>query len=161
MALVVVPLHLLELFVIPDPTGDTRVSCKIQVFFHLFVVSVRSWSTSAFILLHHLHDGIIPSSHSIIALAWTWIMSGLLVIPTIVVPGSLVDFEECSLRPENYGMTVYAGVTLFFLPALILTPAFIKWSKLSNQFTLRRDISADFLDIDMDEDDDNNEIGKY
>ena len=36
------------------------VSCQTQVFFHLFVICTRSWSIAAFILLHHMHDGIIP-----------------------------------------------------------------------------------------------------
>ena len=38
------------------------VSCQTQVFFHLFVICERSWSIAAFILLHHIHDGIIPVS---------------------------------------------------------------------------------------------------
>ena len=40
----------------------TSVSCQTQVFFHLFVICERSWSIAAFILLHHIHDGIIPVS---------------------------------------------------------------------------------------------------
>ena len=35
---------------------------------------------------------------------------------------------------------------LFFLPALLLAPIFIKSTKINKQFNIRRDISSDFLD---------------
>ena len=35
---------------------------------------------------------------------------------------------------------------LFFLPAILLAPIFIKSTKINKQFNIRRDISSDFLD---------------
>ncbi len=76
----------------------------------------------------------------------TWIFSGLLVLPTVLIDNTLVNFEKCSLVTENYGMTLYVAVMTFFLPACILTPMFIKWSNLTHRFAIQRDISCDFLD---------------
>jgi hypothetical protein len=153
MAMVVIPLHLMELFVEPDPAKTPEVSCRIQVFFHLDMISTRSWTIAAFTLLHHLHDGLIPTTQSLMVIVWTWVISGLLVMPTVIVKDSFVDFEECALNPKNYGMIIYVIVVLFILPACILTPLFIKWSRLNKQFDLKRDLSADFLDYDDDDDD--------
>ena len=50
-----------ETIVATNSESETvSVSCQTQVFFHLFVICTRSWSIAAFILLHHMHDGIIP-----------------------------------------------------------------------------------------------------
>ena len=50
-----------EMIVATNSESETvSVSCQTQVFFHLFVICTRSWSIAAFILLHHMHDGIIP-----------------------------------------------------------------------------------------------------
>ena len=43
-------------------------------------------------------------------------------------------------------MIIYVSVMLFFLPAILLAPIFIKSTKINKQFNIRRDISSDFLD---------------
>ena len=86
------------------------------------------------------------TTHSTFVLLWTWIVAALLVLPTIIVKDSFVDFQRCSLIPQNYGMIIYVSVMLFFLPALLLAPIFIKSTKINKQFNIRRDISSDFLD---------------
>ena len=73
-------------------------------------------------------------------------MAALLVLPTIIVKDSFVDFQRCGLIPQNYGMIIYVSVMLFFLPAILLAPIFIKSTKINKQFNIRRDISSDFLD---------------
>ena len=73
-------------------------------------------------------------------------MAALLVLPTIIVKDSFVDFQRCGLIPQNYGMIIYVCVMLFFLPAILLAPIFIKSTKINKQFNIRRDISSDFLD---------------
>ena len=42
---------------------------------------------------------------------------------------------------------------LFFLPAILLAPTFIKSTKINKQFNIRRDISSDFLDRNDDTND--------
>ena len=86
------------------------------------------------------------TTHSTFVLLWTWIVAALLVLPTIIVKDSFVDFQRCSLIPQNYGMIIHVSVMLFFLPALLLAPIFIKSTKINKQFNIRRDISSDFLD---------------
>ena len=86
------------------------------------------------------------TTHSTFVLLWTWIVAALLVLPTIIVKDSFVDFQKCGLIPQNYGMIIYVSVMLFFLPALLLAPIFIKSTKINKQFNIRRDISSDFLD---------------
>lgn len=86
------------------------------------------------------------TTHSTFVLLWTWIVAALLVLPTIIVKDSFVDFQRCGLIPQNYGMIIYVSVMLFFLPAILLAPIFIKSTKINKQFNIRRDISSDFLD---------------
>ena len=86
------------------------------------------------------------TTHSTFVLLWTWIVAALLVLPTIIVKDSFVDFQKCGLIPQNYGMIIYVSVMLFFLPATLLAPIFIKSTKINKQFNIRRDISSDFLD---------------
>ena len=80
------------------------ISCKTQLFTHLLVITVRSWSIASFVLLHHLNDSVIPTLQSILVLISVWIGSGLIVLPTIVFKDSLVDFNECTMIPNHYGM---------------------------------------------------------
>merc|ERR1711971_1260280 len=55
-----------EMIVATNSESETvSVSCQTQVFFHLFVICTRSWSIAAFILLHHMHDGIIQVRYAI------------------------------------------------------------------------------------------------
>ena len=49
-------------------------------------------------------------------------------------------------------MVIYIVTMVFLLPTCILTPVFFKLSHINSQFALRKDISADFLDQDNDED---------
>ena len=133
MAIVVIPLHLMDLArefnsdsSLEDPSS---VSCQIRLFFHLFVICVRSWSIAAFMLLHHLHDGIIPTKHSLLLITFTWIISTLFVLPTVLVKNSLVDFKSCKLLPQNYGMVFYVTFLIFVLPSLCITPIIIRWTK--------------------------------
>ena len=86
------------------------------------------------------------TTHSTFVLLWTWIVAALLVLPTIIVKDSFVDFQRCGLIPQNYGMIIYVSVMLFFLPAILLAPIFIRSTKINKQFNIRRDISSDFLD---------------
>ena len=137
--------------------NSTSVLCQTQVFFNLFVICTRSWSIAAFIILHHIHDGIIPTAHSTFVLMWTWIVAALLVLPTIIVKDSFVDFQKCGLIPQNYGMIIYVSFVLFLLPATILAPSFIKFTKINKQFNIRRDISSDFLDHDDPKENDNDD----
>ena len=70
----------------------------------------------------------------------------------------------CStLVSDNYGMVIYVTVINFFLPAFILAPLFIRWSDLTNQFALKRDISCEILNdedgLDMQDDRDENMSG--
>ena len=77
-----------EMIVATNSESETvSVSCQTQVFFHLFVICTRSWSIAAFILLHHMHDGIIPVGSLVEfqvtknrGLAQGWQMSILFVI---------------------------------------------------------------------------------
>ena len=85
-------------------------------------------------------------------------MSGLLVLPSILVKDSFVDFNKCSLIPQNYGMIIYVSIMLFILPATVLAPIFIWYTNLNKQFHIRRDMSSDFLD-DREEEDDEKGIG--
>ena len=78
-------------------------------------------------------------------------MSALLVLPTIMVKDSFVDFNSCGLMPQNYGMIIYVSVMLFILPATVLVPIFIRFTNLNKQFHIRRDMSSDFLDDRDDE----------
>ena len=78
-------------------------------------------------------------------------MSALLVLPTIMVKDSFVDFNSCGLMPQNYGMIIYVSVMLFILPATVLAPIFIRFTSLNKQFHIRRDMSSDFLDDRDDE----------
>lgn len=59
---------------------------------------------------------------------------------------------------DNYGMVIYVTVINFFLPAFILSPLFVKWSRLTELFALRRDLSSDMLAddaaLEMDDDPD-------
>lgn len=157
MALLVMPLHVKQLFGSVSVSVLNGLLCQIQVFFHLFVICSRSWSIAAFIMLHHLHDGIIPTAQSIFVLLWTWIISVLLVLPTILVKDSFVDFQTCTLMDHNYGMIIYVFVIIFTLPAWILVPLFQKIFKINKQFSIRRDLSADFLDKVDDFEDENSE----
>ena len=43
-------------------------------------------------------------------------------------------------------MIIYVSGLLFFLPACVLCPIFYKMTHMKTQFSIRRDISADFLD---------------
>ena len=54
MSLVVIPMNVFDRFVNPKIDADFVVSCKIQLFSHLFAITTRGWSIAAFILLHHL-----------------------------------------------------------------------------------------------------------
>ena len=86
------------------PVSGSVISCKTQLFTHLLVITVRSWSIASFVLLHHLNDSVIPTLQSILVLISVWIGSGLIVLPTIVFKDSLVDFNECTMIPNHYGM---------------------------------------------------------
>ena len=79
------------------------ISCKTQLFTHLLVITVRSWSIASFVLLHHLNDSVIPTLQSVLVLISVWIGSALIVLPTIVFKDSLVDFNQCALIPNHYG----------------------------------------------------------
>lgn len=63
-----------------------------------------------------------------------------------------------TLMADNYGMVIYVTVINFFLPAFILSPLFVKWSRLTELFALRRDLSSDMLAddaaLEMDDDPD-------
>lgn len=63
-----------------------------------------------------------------------------------------------TLMADNYGMVIYVTVINFFLPAFILSPLFVKWSRLTELFALRRDLSSDMLaddaTLEMDDDPD-------
>ena len=83
------------------------ISCKTQLFSHLLVITVRSWSIASFVLLHHLNDSVIPTLQSVLVLISVWIGSGLIVLPTIVFKDSLVDFNECTMIPNHYGMLAF------------------------------------------------------
>ena len=82
------------------------ISCKTQLFTHLLVITVRSWSIASFVLLHHLNDSVIPTLQSVLVLISVWIGSGLIVLPTIVFKDSLVDFDECAMIPNHYGKSL-------------------------------------------------------
>ncbi len=145
MALIVIPLHINQLF-IQHSMAVTYFICKFQVFFHLFAISTRSWSIAAFILLHHLHDGIIPSKQSLLVILGIWLTSSMLVLPAIIIKDSIVDFDTCSLLEDNYGMIAYVSIVLFALPSVILAPVFFKLAHINKQYAIRRDLSGDFLD---------------
>ena len=83
------------------------ISCKTQLFTHLLVITVRSWSIASFVLLHHLNDSVIPTLQSVLVVISVWIGSGLIVLPTIVFKDSLVDFNECTMIPNHYGMLAF------------------------------------------------------
>ena len=131
MAILVIPLHLMDLLKVSSLVEEgASLTCQIRLFFHLFVICVRSWSTPSFILLHHLHDGIIPTKHSVSLITFIWIISALFVLPTVLVENSLVDFQACQLLPQNYGMVFYVVFLIFGLPSIIVTPIFIRSTKL-------------------------------
>ena len=151
MAIVVIPLHLVDLteeFSSDSTLETSSLSCQIRLFFHLFVICVRSWSICFFMLLHYLHDGIIPTKHSVLLITFTWLISTLLILPTVLVKNSLVDFNDCKLLPQNYGMVFYVTLITYVLPSLIVTPVLFRWTKIRDEFSIRRDISSDFLDRD-------------
>ena len=151
-------------------------TCQIRLFFHLFVICVRSWSTPSFMLLHHLHDGIIPTKHSVALITFIWIISALFVLPTVLLENSLVDFQACQLLPQNYGMVFYVVFLIFLLPSMVVTPILTRSTHMRylptvdyllkpaglclqnnffdyrKEFNIRRDISADFLDKEESED---------
>ena len=125
MSMIVMPIHMYDRFTnfttiltsnvtqeaietqsIANETNSSSVSgisCKIQLFSHLMSISIRGWSIALFVLLHHLHDSIIPSKHSILGLTGVWMASGVIALPAILINDSLVDFESCSLVSRNYG----------------------------------------------------------
>ena len=77
---------------------------------------------------------------------------------------NMFDNLFCStLVSDNYGMVIYVTVINFFLPAFILAPLFIRWSDLTNQFALKRDISCEILNdedgLDMQDDREENMSG--
>ena len=79
-------------------------------------------------------------------------MSILLMLPTVLVRNSLVDFNGCKLLPQNYGMVFYVTFITYVLPSLVVTPVLFRWTKINEEFSIRRDISSDFLDRDDQED---------
>ena len=123
MSMIVMPIHMYDRFTnfttilsnvtkqegaletqsITNETSVSGISCKVQLFSHLISISIRGWSLALFVLLHHLHDSIIPSKHSILGLTGVWIASGVIALPAILINDSLVDFESCSLVSRNYG----------------------------------------------------------
>ena len=107
MAVIVIPLHIKQLFTSLSAEelndGSVKTTCQLQVFFHLLVICGRSWSLAGFMMLHHVYEGIIPTVQSLIVLTIIWITSSLLVLPTILVKDSFVDFQICALIPHNYG----------------------------------------------------------
>ena len=131
MAILVIPLHLMDLLKVSSLVEEgASLTCQIRLFFHLFVICVRSWSTPSFMLLHHLHDGIIPTKHSVALITFIWIISALFVLPTVLLENSLVDFQACQLLPQNYGMVFYVVFLIFLLPSLIVTPIFTRYTKM-------------------------------
>ena len=177
MAILVIPLHLMDLLKVSSLVEEgASLTCQIRLFFHLFVICVRSWSTPSFMLLHHLHDGIIPTKHSVALITFIWIISALFVLPTVLLENSLVDFQACQLLPQNYGMVFYVVFLIFLLPSMVVTPILTRSTHMRylptvdyllkpaglclqnnffdyrKEFNIRRDISADFLDKEESED---------
>ena len=65
------------------------------------------------------------------ALAWAWAAAALLAAPPFVAREALLDAATCSLNTGqgNTAMVVYVAVVTFLLPACVLTPVFVKWSR--------------------------------
>ena len=56
--------------------------------------------------------------------------ASLLAVPPFVARDSLLDADSCSIAVGgNSAMLIYASVVTFLLPACVLTPVFVKWSR--------------------------------
>lgn len=62
-------------------------------------------------------------------LSWVWVAAGLLAAPPFVASDALLDTDTCSLVMDNTAMLLYVSIMTFLLPACVLTPIFVKWSR--------------------------------
>ena len=94
-------------------------------------ISNRSWTIPFVLLLYRVHGGLVPRLHMATALAWAWAAAALLAAPPFVAREALLDAATCSLNTGqgNTAMVVYVAVVTFLLPACVLTPVFVKWSR--------------------------------
>ena len=143
MAVVVMPLYALSY---ASQTAMPWTTCRAWVYVHLLVVGVRSWVLPATTMLHFLHDGIIPRGRLLLTLIWVWVMSGLLVLPAHLAADTFLDSETCSVRQGNFPLLAYVVIMLFFLPAGLLGPAFLKWSQMTTKFNINEFNSCDELE---------------
>lgn len=144
MVAIVLPLHIIHtsLYEGFNPLGIT--SCKLWMYAHLMLICVKSWTWPTLIMLHYIHDGKIPMKKMGIILVWVWLGSFLLSIPPAIAFECLLDVESCSMIPRYSAMMIYVCVILFILPALILTPCFLRWSRFKPMKTNGEDIEDEF-----------------
>lgn len=175
MAVVVVPGHIFDLLgnsrsVASVDTSAWQARCRVTTFVHLMSISATSWSIFTFVLLHHVHRGIIPPYQSVVATLSVWIVSGLLCLPIVATPSksgngghgglfsSVVDYDTCTLAPspalqaanqhgggDSVATYIYIFAVPYFMPSLLLTPLLIWWTDLFRQTLIHRDISSDYL----------------
>ncbi|TRY67098.1 hypothetical protein TCAL_14695 [Tigriopus californicus] len=133
MVVVVLPLHIIHTSLNEDynPLGST--GCTLWMGAHLMLICVKSWTWPSLIMLHFIHDGQIPLIKMGIVLGWVWLGSFLLSIPPVISFGSLLDIESCAMIPRYSAMMIYVCVILFILPSLILTPFFLRWSRVKSK----------------------------
>ena len=120
-------------------------SCYSWTYVHLLAVGSCSWMTFATISLSHFFRDFVPSTYVTIALLWSWTVTILFILPSVVTKESLINVETCSVRPtiENFPMILFLSTMVFFLPALILCPIMLKMSSLGGQKSFYRPVKLD------------------
>ena len=167
MTLIVIPVHMYDL--LGGKEKDYLLNpgtCVFRICSHFMSVTSKSWSFVAYIILYHLHDGVIPTKRSVIVGIWAWIVAILISVPGVVFGvNSYIDTEKCTLVPDssNWGMILYISCIPFFLPSCILTPILLKWSSLRKKLGVNPNISSEYLaQYDEQEDTENKQIAsKY
>ena len=167
MTLIVIPVHTYDLL-----GGDTKYAilrpgtCLFRICTHFLGITTKSWCFVAYILLYHIHDGLIPFQRSVIVGIWVLIVSMLISIPGVVFGADrYIDTTTCTLVSDssNWAMVLYISIIPFILPSCILTPILLKWSNLSIKLGVSPTISSDYLEqYDEQEDNENQEMAsKY
>ena len=167
MTLLVIPLHLNDLL-----GGESKElmlnpgTCVFRICSHFLSVTSKSWCIVAYIVLYHIHNGVISTQRSIAIGLWTWLMSILISVPGVLFGiDNFIDTEKCTLTPSisHWPMILYITVIPFILPSCILTPCLLIWSNLRKKLKLNQNISSEYLaQYDDVEDQENQEIAsKY
>ena len=149
MTMIVIPVHAYDLL-----GGDSKLTilrpgtCLFRICCHFMSVTTKSWSIVAYLILYHVHDGVIPTKRSVIVGIWVLIASLLISVPGVIFGvDSYINTEKCTLIPgsSQWPMILYISTIPFILPSCVLTPFLLKWSNLRKKLGVSRNISCDYL----------------